>query len=167
MTCTTSLVHQPGAEDLGCGLLFAPTAVLHIPSYGESCNFIEELKWRKLRTSEAKLKGWALWWIYTPHAWPLQNWTWDIGNPWTNVLLDHLRIYFHEILESIVHIDRLHVSFREEVLLGAAPSRHVAASASSKSWRPWWQPRFVHIRPSISFGMTGTRAVQFSTNKDM
>ena len=38
-----------------------------------------------------------------------------------NVLLDHLRIYFHEILETIVHIDRLHVSFREEVLLGAAP----------------------------------------------
>ena len=84
-----------------------------------------------------------------------------------NVLLDHLRICFHEILESIVHIDRLHVSFREEVLLGAAPLRHVAASASSKSWRPWWQPRFVHICPSISFGTTGTRAVQFSTNKDM
>ena len=43
MTCTPSLVHQPGAEDLGFGLLFAPTAVLHIPSYGESCNFIEVL----------------------------------------------------------------------------------------------------------------------------
>ena len=57
MTCSTSLVHQPGAEDLGFGLLFAPTAVLRIPGYGESYNFIEELKWRKLRTSEAKLKG--------------------------------------------------------------------------------------------------------------
>ena len=43
MTCTTSLVHQPSAEDLGCGLLFAPTAVLRIPGYGESCNFIEVL----------------------------------------------------------------------------------------------------------------------------
>ena len=159
MTCTTSLVHQPGAEDLGCGLPFAPSAVLHIHGYEESSNFIQELKWRKLRTSEADLKGWALWWIYTPHAWPLQNWTWHIGNPWTNVLLDRVRIYFHEILESIVHIDRLHVSFREEVLLGAAPLRHVAASASSKSWRPWWQPRFVHIPPSICFGTVGTRAV--------
>ena len=57
MTCTASLVHQQGAEDLGCGFPFAPTAVLRIPGYGESWNFIEELKWRKLRTSEAKLKG--------------------------------------------------------------------------------------------------------------
>jgi hypothetical protein len=50
-------VHQPGAEDLGCGLPFAPLAVPHIPGYGESCNFIQELKWRKLRTSEAERKG--------------------------------------------------------------------------------------------------------------
>ena len=57
MTNTTSLVHQPGAEDLGCGLPFAPSAVLHIHGYEASSNFIQELKWRKLRTSEAELKG--------------------------------------------------------------------------------------------------------------
>ena len=57
MTCTPSLVHQPGAEGLGCGLPFAPSAVLHIHGYEESSNFIQELKWRKLRTSEAELKG--------------------------------------------------------------------------------------------------------------
>jgi hypothetical protein len=37
-TCTPSLVHQPGAEDLGGGLPFAPSAVPRIPGYGESCN---------------------------------------------------------------------------------------------------------------------------------
>ena len=57
MTCTPSLVHQPGAEDLACGLPFAPSIVPHIPGYGESCNFKQELKRRKLRTSEAVLKG--------------------------------------------------------------------------------------------------------------
>ena len=56
MTCTPSLVHQPGAEDLACGLPFAPSAVPRIPGYGESYNFIQELKWKKLRTSEAELK---------------------------------------------------------------------------------------------------------------
>ena len=57
MTYTPCLVLQPGAEDLGCGLPFAPSAVLHIHGYEESSNFIQELKWRKLRTSEADLKG--------------------------------------------------------------------------------------------------------------
>jgi hypothetical protein len=56
MTSTTSLVHQPGAEDLGRGLPFAPSAVPRIPGYGESSNFIQELKWRKLRTSEVEQK---------------------------------------------------------------------------------------------------------------
>jgi len=50
-------VHQPGTEDLGCGLPFTPSAVPRIPGYRESWNFIQELKWRKLRTSEAELKG--------------------------------------------------------------------------------------------------------------
>ena len=54
------------------------------------------------------------------------------------------RICFHELLEFVLLIDRLHVGLREEVLLGAAPSWHVAASASPKSWRPWWQPGSVH-----------------------
>jgi hypothetical protein len=40
-----------------------------------------------------------------------------------NILLDPLS-FFHKILESVVLIDRLHVGLREEVLLGAAPSRH-------------------------------------------
>jgi hypothetical protein len=56
MTCTLSLGHQPSAKDLGCGLPFAPSAVPHILDYGESCNFIQELK-RRLRTLEADLKG--------------------------------------------------------------------------------------------------------------
>ena len=34
-----------------------------------------------------------------------------------NLLLDSLRISFHEILDSVVLIDRLHVGLREEVLL--------------------------------------------------
>jgi hypothetical protein len=72
-----------------------------------------------------------------------------------NVLLDPLRICFHELLESVALVDRLHVGLREEALLGAAPSRHAAASASSNNWRPWWQPRSVHIPPSISFGTVG------------
>ena len=38
-----------------------------------------------------------------------------------NVLLDPLRIYFHEILESVVLIDHLHVGLKGEVLLSAAP----------------------------------------------
>jgi hypothetical protein len=37
-TCTPSLVHHPGDEDLGGGLPFAPSAVPRIPGYGESCN---------------------------------------------------------------------------------------------------------------------------------
>ena len=39
-----------------------------------------------------------------------------------NVLLDPLRICFHELLESVVLIDRLHIGLREVVLLGAIPS---------------------------------------------
>jgi len=57
MTCTTSLVHQRDTEGLGCGLPFAPSAVPQIPGYAESSNFIQELKSRKLRTSEEKLQG--------------------------------------------------------------------------------------------------------------
>jgi hypothetical protein len=57
MPCTPSLVHQPGAKDLGGGLPFAPSAVPRIPSNGESWNFIQELKRRILRTLEAELKG--------------------------------------------------------------------------------------------------------------
>ena len=57
MTCTPSLVHQPGAEDLACGLPFAPSAVPRIPGYGESYNFIQELKRTILRTPSAELKG--------------------------------------------------------------------------------------------------------------
>ena len=57
MPCTPSIVHQPGAEDLGGGLPFAPSAVPRIPSYGKSYNFIQKLKSRILRTSEVELKG--------------------------------------------------------------------------------------------------------------
>jgi len=60
MTCTPSLVHQPGAEHLGGGLPFAPSAMPCILGYVKSCNFIQELKSRILRTSEAELKGCAL-----------------------------------------------------------------------------------------------------------
>jgi hypothetical protein len=52
---------------------------------------------------------------------------------------------FHKLLELVLLIDSLRVSLREEVLLGAAPSRYAAAASTSpKSWRPWWQPGSIH-----------------------
>jgi hypothetical protein len=61
-----------------------------------------------------------------------------------NLPLGPLRICFHELLESIILIDRLHLGARELLLFGPTPSRHAAPSASSKNWRPWWQPWSAH-----------------------
>ena len=93
LTCTTSLLHQLGAEDLGCALPFAPSVVPRIPGYGESCNFIQELKSRKLRTSEAKLKGEHLD-KYIPHM----HGHFKIE---LEILEIHIRTYFLTLLGSV------------------------------------------------------------------
>ena len=76
------------------------------------------------------------------------------------------RICFHELLELVLLIDRLHVGFIEEVLLGASPSRHAAASTIPKSWRPWQQPGSVHAPKYQLWHMAGM-GVEFSTDKEL
>jgi hypothetical protein len=104
MTYTTSLVHQPLAEDLGCGLPFTPSAVTTYSQLRRILQFYTRIEMEEIKNIRGWTKRLSNLINISSTCMATAKLTWDIGNPWTNVLLDPLRIFFHKILESIVLI---------------------------------------------------------------
>jgi len=66
MTCTPSLMHQPGPQDLRSGLPFVPSAVSRIPNYRESCSFFRIAK-EDIKNIRGRTKRLSTLIKYMPH----------------------------------------------------------------------------------------------------